>query len=603
MPERPTFLRTAVAWLTSLAVGGTALITLAAQVPTEPVPLTISIVGTTDVHGYVLENRGRGGLPVLGGYLRNLRAARAADGGAVILLDAGDTYQGGVESDMSEGALVIDAYNALGYTAAAIGNHDFEFGSLDRPGRLVNPTDDARGALKALAARARFPMLAANLLDEATGKPVTWPNVSPSVLVDVAGLKVGILGVMTIDGLRATLVANVRGLRLAPLASTVKEEATALRARGADLVIVTAHAGGRCTQFQDPADLSSCDESEIFDVARGLPAGLIDVIVAGHTHAGLAHEVNGVPIIQANALGQSFGRVDVKVDRRTRRRVEAHLYAPRELCTAVYPGREACPPTDDADVRATRVPAMYEGRVVASDPAIAAAMAPELARVRERRAIELGIVLETPVPRLRGPETPLGNLFAEALLDSSPGADVAINNSGRGGLRADLPAGPLTLGPVYDAFPFDNRLVRFTMSGAELREVFENEVRQRRRGAIGMAGVRVQVTCGGTEIAVDMFRSSGELIRDTDHLQVVTTDQLASGGLFGIFRTSQVRTLDVAPTLPLLREVVASWLQRRGGVLRGEQFVGPDRPRWEFAGAGSDGCGINPSPDPVSTRQ
>ena len=54
-------------------------------------------------------------------------------------------------------------------------------------------------------------------------------------------------------------------------------QATALRARGADVVIVTAHAGGRCTAFDRPDDLSSCDPGEILDVARGLPRGLVDV--------------------------------------------------------------------------------------------------------------------------------------------------------------------------------------------------------------------------------------------------------------------------------------------------------------------------------------
>ena len=100
-------------------------------------PLTVSIVGTNDLHGYVFPFNGRGGLELLGGYVRNLRRARAADGGAVVLLDAGDTFQGGIESNLSEGGLVIDAYNALGYTAAAVGNHEFDFGPLDhvRSGR------------------------------------------------------------------------------------------------------------------------------------------------------------------------------------------------------------------------------------------------------------------------------------------------------------------------------------------------------------------------------------------------------------------------------------------------------------------------------------
>ncbi|MGC4082733.1 MAG: hypothetical protein QM736_11630 [Vicinamibacterales bacterium] len=76
---------------------------------------------------------GRGGLGVFAGYVNNLRATRRADGGAVVLLDAGDAFQGGVESDLSEGAVVVDVYNALGYTALAVGNHEFDFGSARSP--------------------------------------------------------------------------------------------------------------------------------------------------------------------------------------------------------------------------------------------------------------------------------------------------------------------------------------------------------------------------------------------------------------------------------------------------------------------------------------
>ena len=80
--------------------------------------VTISIVGTNDLHGrFMTDEQGRGGLVVLGGYIANLREARAADGGGVLLLDAGDTFQGGIESNLSEGLVVVDSYNAMGYTA------------------------------------------------------------------------------------------------------------------------------------------------------------------------------------------------------------------------------------------------------------------------------------------------------------------------------------------------------------------------------------------------------------------------------------------------------------------------------------------------------
>src|SRR5262245_10540959 len=90
-------------------------------------PTILSIVGTNDLHGGVLQRGDRGGLAVLGGYVNNLRAARARDGGAVLLVDAGDMFQGTLESNLNEGASVIAAYNTLGYAAAAVGNHDFDF--------------------------------------------------------------------------------------------------------------------------------------------------------------------------------------------------------------------------------------------------------------------------------------------------------------------------------------------------------------------------------------------------------------------------------------------------------------------------------------------
>src|SRR5438309_10055669 len=71
--------------------------------------------------------------------------------------------------------------------------------------------------------------------------------------------------------------ANVRDLTFAPLAPVITREATALRSRGATIVIVLAHAGGRCTKLDDPEDTSSCDQmAEIMNVAHQLPAGLGD---------------------------------------------------------------------------------------------------------------------------------------------------------------------------------------------------------------------------------------------------------------------------------------------------------------------------------------
>jgi 5'-nucleotidase len=499
---------------------------------------------------------------LLAGYVTNLRAARTLDGGAVLLIDSGDTFQGDVESNLSEGALIVDAYNAMGYTAEAVGNHDFDFGSVDSPTGRQLP-GDLRGALKARAAQARYPFLAANVIDDATGRPVEWPNVRPSVLVNAAGVKVGVLGVMTIDALRSTLAANVQGLRIAPLGRTIAAEASKLRAAGAEVVIVASHAGGRCDRFDLPTDLSSCEsESEIFQVARSLPHGVVDVIAAGHTHGGLSHQVDGIGIIQPLSRGQALSRVDVVFDRRTRRVATIQPFAPRRVCAQQDPITEHCIPAT-----ASAVSTKYEGSAVTPDPAIIAAMAPALQRVHQLQATTLGASLDVPIPRVGKLGSPIGNLFADALRDAVPGADVAVINNAARGLRADLRDGPITFGQLYDVFPFDNRVARITVTGAELGRWLAAEIRQGRRGGLGISGVAVRASCLADGIHIDLLRAAGRPIHDDDRLLAVTIGAPTLSGSLA----SSAPPGGAGPTenAPVVREVVEDWFRQRGNVSRG----------------------------------
>ena len=556
--RRGTHTRANGGWIASAGVALTCLtLGAAAQAPRDHAPprlVTLSIVGTSDLHGEAFPRNGRGGLPLLAGYVNNLRAARAADGGAVLLLDSGDTYQGNVESNLSEGAVIVDAYNALGYTAQAVGNHDFDFGAADSP-MARQLRGDLRGALKARAAQARHPFLAANLLDAASGHPVAWPHIRRSVIVDAAGVKVGIVGVMTVDGLRSTIAANVQGLRLAPLEPTISAEAAKLRADGAEVVIVAAHAGGRCDRFDEPTDLSSCDsESEIFQLARSLPHGLVDVIAAGHTHAGLGHQVDGIGIIQPFSRGQSFGRVDLAFDRTIRKVTRLQLFAPRLVCARQNPAATTCA---DGDSGAA---IEYEGRTVAPDPKIIAAMEPALRRVHELQASPIGVALDAPVRRIDDGRSPLGDFFADAMRAAVPGADVAaINNGAR--LWADLPAGPLTVGHLYDVFPFDNRLVRVSMSGADLSRWLANEIRQGRGSGVGISGVDLNITCLADGVHVDLMRGT-ERIGDEARLVAVTIGgPTLNGNLASPDFLGSVGPLENSP---VVREVVEDWFRRLG---------------------------------------
>jgi 5'-nucleotidase len=536
--------------------------------------VTLSIVGTNDLHGrFTTDDQGRGGLTVLGGYIANLRAARAADGGAVLVLDAGDTFQGGNESNLAEGLMIVDAYNAIGYTALAVGNHDFDYGPVDprepaaewlpQPVRGA-PPGDMQGALKAAAARARFPFLAANIVEAGTGKPVQWPNVLPSTLVELAGVRVGLVGTITETGLRQTLSAHVVGLATRPLAPTIAEQARALRERGAELVVLATHAGGWCSETSAPHDLSSCDDaSEIFKLARELPRGTLQAIVAGHTHGTVAHFVGGVPIISVRNFGAQFGRMDLTFDTALREIVAVRIHEPQNVCARVEPE----PRSGECAVAPAGLVAAYEGRPVVPSTAVAAAMEPELARVRARREEPLGAVAEGPIGRA-APESPLGSLFADALRSAVPGADAALSyGPGRGGLRADLPSGALTFGHAYDTFPFDNRVLRVTVTGAQLARVLADQLPQLvdgRRGLFGVSGIRVAVACESGQPRVRVTRDTGERVAADERLTLAVASYSAGRAAWAAVASEPDVT---AAELPLLvRDAVAAWLWQRGRI-------------------------------------
>ncbi len=91
--------------LVAIAVGS------CATTPETPERVVITVIGTNDVHGELVPQPGRGGITTFSGYVANLREARSVDGD-VLLVDAGDMWQGTLESNLNEGQAVVKAYNA-----------------------------------------------------------------------------------------------------------------------------------------------------------------------------------------------------------------------------------------------------------------------------------------------------------------------------------------------------------------------------------------------------------------------------------------------------------------------------------------------------------
>ena len=537
--------------IASLAVSG------CAAPHSAPDSVTITIVGLNDVHGELAASEERGGLVSVSGYVEALRQARARDGGAVLLIDAGDMWQGTLESNLGEGKAVVEAYNALRVTAAAIGNHEFDFGPLGPRAVPAGPGDAPRGALRERAREANFPLLAANLIDEATGKPVTWDNVYPSVMVEAAGLRIGIIGVMTAEALQTTIAANVHGLSVAPLAPTIIREATSLRSQGADVVIVTAHAGSRCTTFDDPRDTSSCNMAgEIMQVAEAMPPGLIDHIVAGHVHQGIAHVVNGISVTSAYSSTRAFSRTDLRVHRDGRGVMDRQVFPPQPATFTTG--------------------ASYEGTALQADPAVVDIAGRAVMAADTRKNAQLGVTLTEPFELKPDVESALSNLMTEAMLDSFD-ADIAVHNV-FGGIRNGLPAGELTFGDVYAMFPFDNLVTIHDISGADLRAIVARKAALHRKP--GFAGMRAFISCNGDGMVVTLRLDDGREIADTDTVRVIANDFLAMGGDDILTPAIPAEGLDTDQGLPGTRDVLVQWFLQNAGSLDPARFRTHAAPKW-----------------------
>jgi 2',3'-cyclic-nucleotide 2'-phosphodiesterase/3'-nucleotidase len=192
----------------------------------------IRIIATNDFHG-ALEPRPdangvrRGGAAYVGAAIDRAKKECAPEC-ETLLLDGGDMFQGTPASNLSFGRPVVDYYNRMGYAASALGNHEFDWG-----------VDTLRARMR----QARYGILGANVR-YTDGRDVNW--IRNDTIVTRGRTRIGIIGVSTVNTPTTTRSANVAGLRFDDPAPIVDSIGAALRKRGANLVVVIAHAGAFC---------------------------------------------------------------------------------------------------------------------------------------------------------------------------------------------------------------------------------------------------------------------------------------------------------------------------------------------------------------------
>jgi 2',3'-cyclic-nucleotide 2'-phosphodiesterase (5'-nucleotidase family) len=509
--------------------------------------MRIHLMWTNDVHGHIAPEPARfmnpefppplGGAASAAAYIKRVRERAAAAGEAVLLVDVGDMFQGTPIGNKTQGRAVIDYFNAIGYDLAVPGNHDFDLG---------------RDVTQMLAERSTFPWLAANLVEKETGRVVPWAV--PAVMIHIQGIKIGVIGIITTGTAAMSFPDHIKGLEFLPMAPTIAQYRDELREQGADLIFLAIHEG---LPF-DPAEgwrrLTGAEVTEtegefggryganysggapnLMELVNKVPG--IDFAVGGHTHRGYDEPwidpVNHTMCFETFGNGSSLGHAILLVDRATRQLVGWERSHDRGTIITLFEDQH----WPDQDIAGIIAPYLEETER-------------EMARVVGRSAVSL--------PRGDAGNSVMGNLVVDAMRARFD-ADFSFQNLG--GVRADLPAGPITAGDVFSVLPFGNELMIVQMDGRMLRRVIESRIAGSGSG-LYVSGVRMEYDLGRPNFdRVVTLEIGGEAWDPDRTYRTVVTNYLLEGNS-GLDFLTTIPAASVMPTSVRTAEAMEWYLQQ-----------------------------------------
>lgn len=395
---------------------------------------SLTVLHTSDIHGAVLPYDDARDRPAPGGLARAatvIETIRAESKQPVLVLDSGDTIQGTPLEEMThikwgEPSPTIAAMNRIGYQAMAVGNHEFNFGL---------------GVLHRAEEQAEFSFLSANTIDAETGKPA-FP---PFIVVELDGLRVGVLGLTTPNIPGWEPAEHYAGLRFEPPDDAARTWVPLLRERErCDVVIALAHTG-----FGRDLNAAGDDETSVDDFAwRISRVPGIDVLLTGHTHRDIdPRRVNETIVSQPSARGRIVTRIDLELTRANGRWVVASFDGDNLWTGDADPDSEIVAATEPAHER------------------VVAALAAPIARVTDSVSVD-GCRLH---------DCAAVDLIHEAQLAASD-ADLSLAALFRDSTPR-LAEGPVTRRWVHALYVYPNTLTVVRLSGGQVKDVLEHVAR------------------------------------------------------------------------------------------------------------------------------
>jgi 5'-nucleotidase / UDP-sugar diphosphatase len=418
----------------------------ASLIQDEDGEFTLSLMHTNDTHAH-LDNVAK--------RITAIKEVREEKPDA-LLVDAGDVFSGTLYFNEFKGQADLEFMNLAKYDVMTFGNHEFDLGS----------SPEGHKALADFVKGAEFPFVSSNVdfskdsnlkglyNDTITDSPEDG-NIYNGMVKEVNGEEIGFFGLTTAE---TKDISSPGDIVFEDYIEEAEKVVAEFEEQGIDKIVAVNHIG-----FDDNADYDN--DLELAAQVEG-----IDVIVGGHSHTELEEPVvidkdeagkekDPTVIVQAYQYSDFLGTIDVEFD---------------ENGTVIGQAGQLISVADKAE-----------------DPEAAKILKGYSSQIDDIKNTETGATavqaLENPrdggdatKPSVRKNETPLGNLITDGMLSKAkefnPDIQIAMQNAG--GIRADIPAGPITLGEILTVLPFGNTLATMELSGAEIKDALEHSVSQ-----------------------------------------------------------------------------------------------------------------------------
>ena len=491
--------------------------------------IDLELLTFNDLHGQIDETKYGGGIANLSGALKDLQKEAKENNKNVLTMSAGDQVGGSPAiSALLQDQPTLEMMEEMNVDIVTTGNHEYDEGLEELERLIIGGTHSSGLNWNGTS----YEWITANVIAKKdmtfAGRKVKAgePIMEPYTVREIDGVNVGIIGIVTKDTAGKVVPDGIKDVEFTDEAQAINKYTQELKSKGIKTIIVLSHVPTKSTT--DGVLLDVDGDSDLYEISQKVD-GEVDVIIGAdnHTYANSVVKREGkddIIITQAYSKGSNIGKIDLSIDKTTGDVVKSSA----EILTV-------------------------KSGLVSEDPVVAKMVEKLRLDVKDKLERVIGTsqddILKSEVST--NAESEMGRFVADSQLwaAQTKDKDIKISFMNIGGVRADLLKGNVTYENAYSIQPFGNDLTKFTLSGAQIKKVLEQQnindwFVARQNGENGSLAYALQVggftyewhaeqVDGKWMMKVDKMYLNDENkteIEDTDKIKCVANIFLAQGG-------------------------------------------------------------------------